>query len=245
MIEVPKIVGPVPDMIKQALDYIRTNVIKKRIIKPKDKAESITFFNYPYQAIEEAVVNALYHRDYQEREPVEITIEPKKISILSYAGPDRSISLDAIHKAEHLKSRRYRNRRLGDYLKELQLSEGRATGIPTIQDELRKNGSEPARIETDEGRTYFLIEIPCRDGFENTNEPLNDKEILILKEISNRQPINRKLLIQLTGISESTVTRIISKLSADPLALIVRQGAKKDGGYILTEKGQAYLTTLI
>lgn len=59
------------------------------------------------------------------------------------------------------------NRRLGDYLQELQLSEGRATGIPTIQDELRKNGSEPARIETDEGRTYFLIEIPCRDGFEN------------------------------------------------------------------------------
>jgi hypothetical protein len=58
MIEVPKIVGPVPDMIKQALDYIKTNVIKKRIIKQKDKAESIIFFNYPYQAIEEAVVNA-------------------------------------------------------------------------------------------------------------------------------------------------------------------------------------------
>ena len=111
MIEVPKIVGPVPDMIKQTLDYIRTNVIKKRIIKPKDKAESITFFNYPYQAIEEAVVNALYHRDYQEREPVEITIGPQKISILSFAGPDRSISMDAIHKAEYLNSRRYRNRR--------------------------------------------------------------------------------------------------------------------------------------
>ena len=42
MIEVPKIVGPVPEMIKQTLDYIRTNVIKKRIIKPKDKAESIS-----------------------------------------------------------------------------------------------------------------------------------------------------------------------------------------------------------
>ena len=194
-----------------------------------------------YQAIEEAVVNALYHRDYQEREPVEITIEPKKISILSYAGPDRSISLDAIHKAEHLKSRRYRNRRLGDYLKELQLSEGRATGIPTIQDELRRNGSEPARIETDEDRTYFLIEIPCREGFENTSEPLNDEEVLILREISNRQPINRKLLTQFTGISASTVTRIISKLSTDPLALIERQGAKKDGGYILTEKGSAFL----
>lgn len=78
--------------------------------------------------IEEAVVNALYHRDYQEREPVEITIGPQKISILSFAGPDRSISLDAIHKAEYLNSRRYRNRRLGDYLKELQLSEGHRRG---------------------------------------------------------------------------------------------------------------------
>lgn len=126
----------------------------------------MVYFNYPYQAIEEAVVNALYHRDYQEREPVEIIIEPTKISILSYAGPDRSISLESINKAERLKSRRYCNCRLGDYLKELQLSEGRATGIPTIQDELRKNGSDLARIETDELRTYFLIEIPCREGFE-------------------------------------------------------------------------------
>ena len=46
MNEVAKIIRPDPEMIKQTLDYIRTNVIKKRIIKPKDKAESITFFNY-------------------------------------------------------------------------------------------------------------------------------------------------------------------------------------------------------
>lgn len=110
----PKIVGTVPQMINKTLDYLRTNVIKQRIIKPKDRAESIKFFNYPYQAFEEAVVNALYHRDYQEREPVEITIEPDKVSILSYSGPDRSISMEAIQKAERLKSRRYRNRRLGD-----------------------------------------------------------------------------------------------------------------------------------
>ena len=167
MIEIPKISGPVPYMIKATLDYLKTNLIKERIIKPKDKAESEKFFNYPYQAFEEAVVNALYHRDYQEREPVEIRIEPQGVAILSYAGPDRSISMEAIQKAKLLKARRYRNRRLGDFLKELDLSEGRATGIPTIQDELRKNGSQPARIETDDARSYFLIEIPCREGFQN------------------------------------------------------------------------------
>lgn len=244
MIEVPEIVGTVPEMIKQALDYIKTNVIKKRIIKQKDKAESITYFNYPYQAIEEAVVNALYHRDYKEREPVEITIEPYKISILSYAGPDRSISIDAIQKAERLKSRRYRNRRLGDYLKELQLSEGRATGIPTIQDELRKNGSNFAKIETDDDRSYFLIEIPCREGFENKVEPLNEKTLLILNEIYNNQVINRKNLAIITGISISTITRIINELTSDPLNFIERCGSRKDGGYSLTESGKLYLKSI-
>ena len=183
---------------------------------------------------------------------VMITIEPKKISILSYAGPDRSISLDAIHKAEHLKSRRYRNRRLGDYLKELQLSEGRATGIPAIQDELRKNGSEPAKIETDEDRTYFLIEIPCREGFENANEPLNEaineainkNALTVLLEISKSPYIKRKALLELTDISKATLERIIKQLSSEPLRLIEYQGSLKTGGYVLTKKGWAYLDAL-
>ncbi len=69
MIEAPKIVGPVPKMIRETLSYLRTNVIKKRISKPTDNEKSDKAYNYPYQAFEEAVVNALYHRDYQEREP--------------------------------------------------------------------------------------------------------------------------------------------------------------------------------
>lgn len=163
--EVPPITGTVPQMINETLRQLRT-FIRERVIKQKDKAESLRYFNYPYQALEEAVVNALYHRDYQEREPVEITIEPDKISILSYAGPDRSVTSEAIKRCELLRARRYRNRRLGDFLKELELTEGRCTGIPTIQEELYKNGSPRASIETDEDRTYFLIDIPCHEGFE-------------------------------------------------------------------------------
>lgn len=165
MIEVPAIKGPVPQMIRDTLSYLRTNVLKERIQKVADDEKSVKFYNYPYQALEEAVVNALYHRDYQEREPVEITIEPDRISILSYAGPDRSISNEAIREAKALRSRRYRNRRLGEFLKELDLTEGRATGIPTIQKTLQQNGSPKATIETDEDRSYFLIDIPCHPVF--------------------------------------------------------------------------------
>ena len=73
--------------------------------------------------------------------------------------------MEAIREGKSLRSRRYRNRRLGEFLKELDLTEGRATGIPTVQEELEANGSPRATIETDEERTYFLIDIPCHPYF--------------------------------------------------------------------------------
>ncbi|MBP3420470.1 MAG: putative DNA binding domain-containing protein [Marinifilaceae bacterium] len=211
IIEIPKITGPVPTMIKETLSYIRTNIIKKKITKPTDSEESNKAYNYPYQAIEEAVVNALYHRDYQEREPVEITIEPTHIDILSYAGPDRSISAKAIQDAQKLKARRYRNRRLGDFLKELDLTEGRATGIPTIQKALKENGSAPATIETDDNRTYFLMTIPCREDMiehittETSTESSGTEKVLL-------QVILQVLRLNYQDISaqlENTATKIL------------------------------------
>jgi ATP-dependent DNA helicase RecG len=178
LIEVPAIKGPVPSMIKSALEYLRTNVIKERIIKPKDREESVRYFNYPYQALEESVVNAMYHRDYQVHHEVEITIEPDGIRILSLSGPDRSISNEALQECRCLYSRRYKNNRLGDFLKELDLTEGRCTGIPTIQEELAKNGSPRAFIETDEDRSYFLMYIPVHEGCGNVVTLKEQKEDL-------------------------------------------------------------------
>ena len=63
-----------------------------------------------------------------------------------------------------LKSRRYRNRRLGDFLKELDLTEGRSTGVPTIQAKLAENGSPRAIFETTDDRLTFLVTIPVHKG---------------------------------------------------------------------------------
>lgn len=50
---------------------------------------NVRVFNYPYAAIEEAVVNAVYHRGYEERNPIEVRIDKEKITIVSYPGPDK------------------------------------------------------------------------------------------------------------------------------------------------------------
>ena len=69
-----------------------------------------------------------------------------------------------------LKSRRYRNRRLGDFLKELDLTEGRSTGVPTIQTKLAENGSPRAIFETTDDRLTFLVTIPVREGSGESSE---------------------------------------------------------------------------
>ena len=148
MIEIAPIRGCVPKMIRDTLNYLKTNIIQKNIHKPNDTERSVVVYNYPYQALEEAVVNSLYHRDYLEREPVEITVEPDKISILNFGGPNHTISSEAIREARMLRSRRYNNRRLGEFLKELNLTEGRATGISHAQARRHPVGASLKTIST-------------------------------------------------------------------------------------------------
>jgi ATP-dependent DNA helicase RecG len=116
---------------------------------------------FPYAAIEEAVVNAVYHRSYQEREPIEVRITPEDLVVLSFPGPDRSIRMEDL-RAGRAVSRRYHNRRIGEFLKELDLTEGRSTGIPKILKVMKENGSPP-EFETDEDRTSFLIRLPVHE----------------------------------------------------------------------------------
>jgi ATP-dependent DNA helicase RecG len=156
--------GPIHQQIRDALAYIRNNVIVEKVIKHPDRAEATRFFNYPLAAIEEALVNAMYHRGYDQREPVEVRFNPDGLEIVSYPGPDPSIRRTDL-KAKRIISRRYRNRRIGEFFKELEMTEGRGTGIPKIQAAMKRNGSPKASFETDDNRLWFVAKLPIHKAF--------------------------------------------------------------------------------
>jgi ATP-dependent DNA helicase RecG len=151
--------GPLPRMLREALDYIRRNYVSETVLKHPDRAEATRVENFPYPAIEEAVVNAVYHRGYDVREPVEVRIGRDELVVLSYPGPDRSVRLGPL-RAGRAMPRRYRNRRIGELLKELDFTEGRGTGIPKILRAMRQNGSPLPEFEFDEDHTYFQVRLP-------------------------------------------------------------------------------------
>ena len=107
--------GSIPEQLKATLLYIKNQVIKEMVIKVPEQAEAIRFYNYPYEAIEEALVNAVYHKSYDVREPIEIRINYDSINILSFKGPMLPIRNEDLTK-ERVVSRFYRNRRVGDFL---------------------------------------------------------------------------------------------------------------------------------
>jgi ATP-dependent DNA helicase RecG len=186
--EYPKIIGTIPAQIEKTLQLLKTNFLKEEIIKTKGKAKSERIWNYPYGALEEAIANALYHRDYQVREPVEIRIYPDSIVILNYGGPDRSIKMTAFNSGV-IRPRRYRNRRLGDFLKELKLTEGKATGIPAILKVLKDNGSPAPHFDTDADRSFFELELfkhTAAAAITDGKKTENKKGVKDLKHLSNR-----------------------------------------------------------
>ncbi len=154
---------------------------------------------------------------------------------------DRSISNDALRECKSLHSRRYKNNRLGDFLKELDLTEGRCTGIPTIQDELAKNGSPRASIETDEERSYFLMFIPVHEGCGNVVKLNDETEELphklphkcpkvaqrTLEAIMQNPDITIVGLMELLSLSNRTIKNHISLLKK--ANILVRVGSNKTG----------------
>jgi ATP-dependent DNA helicase RecG len=189
--------GAIQKQLVDALSYIKTNVVKEKVVKYADKEASDRVFNYPFNAIEEALSNAVYHRNYELLDPIEVRILPEAIEIISFNGADPSLKQRDFDKGI-VRARRYRNRRIGEFLKELRLTEGRGTGIPTIVKALADNGSPEPKFDTNEPeRTHFLVEIPIHSAFYGPSEDqvkdqankllehLNIKELLEVEQLIN------------------------------------------------------------
>ncbi len=263
--EKPAITGPVYVQIQKALEQLQNVVLKEQIYKLPDRAESQRVWNYPLRALEESIVNSLYHRNWEVREPVEIRILPDCIEILNQGGPDRSVKLDEI-KSGIIHNRRYRNRRIGDFLKELNMTEGRGTGIPIIRKEMKNNGSPEPRFETDENYSYFITTLPIHPVFmENNgvNEGINEgvksfqisdskkEKIYSLIRESVNEGINEgvnellDILMNVPGLNAIELAARMNKSDATierylrilkKKEIVEFRGARKTGGYYFTEK---------
>ncbi len=203
--------GPLHVQLRDALSYIRTNIIAERVKKVSGQAEAQRFFNFPYDAVEEALANAVFHKSYELGSPVEVQIWQDKIEVLSFPGPAPPVNAKILAENKRIVARDYRNRRVGDFLKELHLTEGRGTGIPTIRRSMQRNGSPEPIFETDDQSTYFLTVLAVNPEVREwaTNQESNQVNDQVSDQVSDQV----KELLAVMGDRSWSAQALMAQLS--------------------------------
>ena len=220
--------GPLSIILSEAISYIGRNHLKETVVKHPHKPEAERFWNFPIGAIEEALVNAIYHRSYEEREPVEVRITSEELVVLSFPGADRSIRMEDFKNGQAV-SRRYRNRRIGEFLKELELAEGRSTGVPKILRAMQQNGSPEPVFESDEDRTWFLVRLPVHERAANVatehetdQVAAQDKYLIKQDDIRYTAQTTDPVTDQVTAHVEQLVVALTGEMSRAELQMALQ-----------------------
>lgn len=137
--------GPIPDMVESALAVVQRNLAVRAIIS--DRGGRNDELEYPIEAVREAIVNALLHRDYSPTSrgtQVQIDLFPDRLVIRSPGGLYGGVVEDALGEEGVSSSR---NATLASLLSDTYLpsssdlvAENRASGIPAMIDATRRRG---------------------------------------------------------------------------------------------------------
>lgn len=196
-----RITGSIPDMLEEAVEFVRKNSRTKTIIDENghrnDKAE------YPTKAVREAVLNALVHRDYSihtENIPIRIEMYRDRMEIKNSGGLYGRISIDALGKV-HPETR---NAVLANILELLKVTENRYSGIPTMRAEFLNAGLP----EPDFSVVHGEFKVVMWNGYHKQSQSMADSVVQFCCI-----PRTREELITFTGKSRTyTMAQIVQPL---------------------------------
>ncbi len=152
---------------------------------------------------------------------------------------------------KEVKSSLYEKARIGDFLKELHLTEGRNTGFKKILDALEANGSPRPEFETDEAHSYFITRLFIHRGFaegkygdESVSTPNSTSSILlpdglqqmelreqILELIKKNPSISKKNMALILRVSMYALKMELAAMSDEHVAEFV--GFSRNGRWVV------------
>ena len=195
-----RIEGTISEMLEEAMVFCKRNMKIKTIIDSKtgkrnDRTE------YPINAVREAILNALIHRDYSvhtEGTPIQINFFTDRLEIHSPGGLYGRMTVEQLGKARP----DLRNPTLATMAESLNQAENRYSGIPTIRMEMKEYGlPEP---EFKNGRNEFVVILYNKEiEQKKIYLTLEDKIVEFCKEPKSRKEIAEFLEIKTTTYAYS------------------------------------------
>lgn len=172
--------------------------------------------DYPVEALREALLNALVHRDYSFRDSTLISVFDDRIEFVSIGGLVKGISFDDMMLGISVA----RNRNLANIFYRLTLIEAYGTGVPKIIQSYEEFTAKP-QIEVSDNA--FKITLPNASiKIEPSRHTENERIVLAL--FKDRQNIVRKdVEIALSG-SQALASRTLKSLVSKDEIRVLGQG---------------------
>lgn len=186
--------------------------------------DRVDFPDYPKDAIREALLNAIVHREYSFSGSTLISIFDDRIEFVSLGGLVSGLTMDDIM----LGVSQARNERLANIFYRLKYIEAYGTGIAKIQSSYRTLPTKPVIKATD---SAFMVILPNRNIKSSTgseeyevNIQNNSQVKAILQYLADHGSANRRQLEQLLGVKQSRTANIIRNIVRDGLIVAVNRG---------------------
>lgn len=208
--------GSLLQQINEAYDFIDLNNKTKAVFS---KLYRIDYKAYPEEALREALLNALVHREYAYSGSTLISIFDDRIELVSLGGLVNGLTLDDIY----LGISQCRNEKLAAVFYRLNLIEAYGTGIQKIMASYSDNQVKP-HIETTDNA--FKIVLPNRH-VQGRSNVVNEKEKAILAFAAQRNLISRKDIEELLSLSQTMAGRLLKQLVEKGMLEIVGDGRKR------------------
>ncbi len=205
--------------VDKSVDYIISQT-PKRLSFEKAQRQEVPIL--PREALREAVINALIHRDYTYPSSVHIAIYKDKVIIKNPGMLPNNLSEKDLYK-EH--SSQPRNPLLAELAHKAKFIEHWGTGTLRIIKTLRKAGLDEPIFSQEKG--FFQVLLPLIKPI------LNKRQEKILKILKNKQEISSMEIQKLlkSKVTNRTIKSDIRKLVK--LGLILQKGKGKNTKYTI------------
>jgi ATP-dependent DNA helicase RecG len=178
--------------------------------------------DYPEEALREALLNALVHRDYTFSGSILISIFDDRIEFVSIVGLVRGISLKDIMLGISIA----RNENLANIFYRLKLIEVYGTGMPKI---MRSYADFPRKPKIEVTNNAFKITLPNRNTVAaaqpfTPDRGLSENESAVIALLEHQPEITRKDVEAALSVSQAMAVRVIRKLTVKGLIRAIGGG---------------------
>lgn len=219
--------GTVIEQVEAVMEFARRNLAMAA--KIEGALERKETWEYPLEALREAVINAVCHRDYASAASVQLRIFDDRLEVWNPGGLPPELSVRDL-RVSHASIPR--NKLIADAFFLIGYVEQFGTGTQRMIDLLQQAGLPEPEFESREHffRVLFRKPVPVEKQFAHSD--LNGRQVIALRTIEKSKRITRKEYEALTGASDVTAKRDLTDLVNK--RVLVRRGATRNLWYELS-----------